>query len=687
MHILPEDLKLKFLKGEHTMHHKPGIFNGIWSDMAIETTYMRYGKSKNGLIGLTMNPESFKTWAYSRHACSQVVQQLRAVRDNDSDSMQLKHAEESLARICNDGKDRANIRTKLEACINPLDPEQLSPGLVNIVTGKIIDHPSVNVDGAVEHGKMALDRYKEKLPEGFYDTIPKVVQNMSSVKKHVKIGESKVINTELVYARAMALNSSDREVDTDNLLAYELSPLPTSMFADDGQMRQSVKSNLKKSLAVEVDPSVLTESIDFFFLDGCAILWAIPWPHDTRVQDYITNFRSHLSGYLKKGDVYLVFDRYITNSTKEHTRNSRDKAASRKYSLTSTSQLPSRTVTLTVAANKAQLIDLICEDFEINPDGLDNTLYITGKAMVPSMIHNGNASRCINMATTQEEADTIIIQQLARLRYGTALVVADDTDIFLLLLNFVNDKSITCKVFMSAAAHGKAIIDIAASVVKHKAIIPNLLAAHALTGCDTVAATFGIGKLKAVKVLRSKNQNIGLLGQQGDTSDESQGAFGEAMDFMLACYGKANCMSLTEARKKVWADKVSRARAAAPAIASLPPTDEAFYQNFLRAAFQLSIWLGALKRDPPPLDPLKYGWTQTTNGLEPTHVADGVELVPEELLKLIRCACKSQIPCKDNRCSCRHASMTCTVFCGCNESCQNAPISQNDCDDHSDDEN
>ena len=159
------------------------------------------------------------------------------------------------------------------------------------------------------------------------------------------------------------------------------------------------------------------------------------------------------------------------------------------------------------------------------------------------------------------------------------------------------------------------------------------------------------------------------------------------MDFMLACYGKADCMSLTEARKKVWVDKVSRARAAAPAIASLPTTDEAFYQNFLRAAFQLSIWLGALKRDPPPLDPLKYGWTQTTNGLEPTHVADGVELVPEALLKLIKCACKSQIPCKDNRCGCRHASMTCTVFCGCNESCQNTPISQNDCDDDSDNEN
>ena len=133
----------------------------------------------------------------------------------------------------------------------------------------------------------------------------------------------------------------------------------------------------------------------------------------------------------------------------------------------------------------------------------------------------------------------------------------------------------------------------------------------------------------------------------------------------------------------MWADKVSRARAAAPAIASLPPTDAAFYQNCL--SIEYLAWCP--EEGPPALDPLKYGWTQTTNGLEPTHVADGVELVPEELLKLIRCACKSQIPCKDNRCSCRHASMTCTVFCGCNESCQNAPISQNDCDDHSDDEN
>ena len=37
MEQLPDE---HFQKGEHTMHHTSGIFNGIWSDMAIETTFM-----------------------------------------------------------------------------------------------------------------------------------------------------------------------------------------------------------------------------------------------------------------------------------------------------------------------------------------------------------------------------------------------------------------------------------------------------------------------------------------------------------------------------------------------------------------------------------------------------------------------------------------------------------------------
>ena len=49
--------------------------------------------------------------------------------------------------------------------------------------------------------------------------------------------------------------------------------------------------------------------MDATFLDGCAVLWVIPWPKSGTVQDYLDRFRQHLSGYLHKGPIYLIFDR------------------------------------------------------------------------------------------------------------------------------------------------------------------------------------------------------------------------------------------------------------------------------------------------------------------------------------------------------------------------------------------
>ena len=44
MEKLPNGLFDKFMNGEHVIHLRDGLFNGIWSDMAIETTYMKFGK-------------------------------------------------------------------------------------------------------------------------------------------------------------------------------------------------------------------------------------------------------------------------------------------------------------------------------------------------------------------------------------------------------------------------------------------------------------------------------------------------------------------------------------------------------------------------------------------------------------------------------------------------------------------
>ena len=50
MEDLPDGIRAQFINGQHTMHHNAGLFNGIWSDMAIETIFMRYGHEQSGII-------------------------------------------------------------------------------------------------------------------------------------------------------------------------------------------------------------------------------------------------------------------------------------------------------------------------------------------------------------------------------------------------------------------------------------------------------------------------------------------------------------------------------------------------------------------------------------------------------------------------------------------------------------
>ena len=50
---------------------------------------------------------------------------------------------------------------------------------------------------------------------------------------------------------------------------------------------------------------------------------------------------------------------------------------------------------------------------------------------------------------------------------------------------------------------GRSVMDINASVTNNNEIMNDLLPMHGLSGCDTVAAYYGVGKGSALRVLKS----------------------------------------------------------------------------------------------------------------------------------------------------------------------------------------
>ena len=361
---------------------------------------------------------------------------------------------------------------------------------------------------------------------------------MAVKRKSVKVWNNNVYDTSLIYSRVLGLQQC-RDIDIKTVLAHELSPVPTSMFDDEGKMRiATTKSTLKKKLQVTLSQR-LVEKAEVEILDGCAILWVINWPNKGTVADFVNGFTRNVMKRVASQDTYLIFDRYFDFSIKSGTRAARaGDEASRRHRLQLHTPLPPQTVVLTVTENKVQVIDLICQDLiqKAQDEPNEHSLVITFTESVPVVIQGGIVFRRQDLMTCHEEADVIIIQQMVKAAESGVKrinIVCADTDVFVLLLHFYAKLNLTCRLTMEGPSAERTTIDIGATASEHGQLLSQLPAAHALSGCDTVAQYFGVGKSTVIKVLKSgvELQKLGVLTEDiGDIIEE-------ATAFMAACYG------------------------------------------------------------------------------------------------------------------------------------------------------
>ena len=295
----------------------------------------------------------------------------------------------------------------------------------------------------------------------------------------------------------------------------------------------------------------------------------------------------------------------------------------------------------------------------------EHTLLITGKGD-PVEITRERVIPQPDIFTSHEETDNIIIQQtFMAVEQGAEClsVMFDDTDVYILLLHYYNQK-------------------------EHANLLPNLLAAHGLSGCDTVTPCYGIGKMKILKTLKQGNHSLSCL---GDSNSNWPDVVKQATSFMLACYGVPKLNSMTEARANQWKTRVGRGSTTMPKLCSLPLTDPAFMEKLKRAHFQICIRKHALDLNVPDLDPVQHGWTKdkATKSLAAVHVPPNIDLALSYIQELIKCSCSSDPPCVSANCGCKKAGMPCSVFCACKiTDCYRAQTQDDDDDDHGgDDEN
>ena len=346
-----------------------------------------------------------------------------------------------------------------------------------------------------------LSKFKAKLPSGFHESIRKEVITMENTKKSMKLGDTAVYDPERLYARM-----KKRDLNLEDVFSHELCPVPSALFDDYTDMRKSSKAALVSKVAKFCEKPPLSETE---IVDGNELLYHIKRPKLGTVDDLAKRVIKNFSG--KGHTVYVVFDRYRELSVKayERARRAGGKIPA-EHDLQRNTILPAKKDVMKSRRIKQQLIKHICET------------KVNGK------LHLIGDEQC--KFDHEEAYVNIIAYMLEQIDKGIKhiQITTDGTDIFVLPVYFLHKYSLKADIVMKK--NNGRFIDINSSVKSLGTKCLDLLALHAVSGCDSVSFPYGKGKVTSLNVLMQSKKLF--FNATGDIDSNRNDIFRQGKHFL-----------------------------------------------------------------------------------------------------------------------------------------------------------
>ena len=209
------------------------------------------------------------------------------------------------------------------------------------------------------------------------------------------------------------------------------------------------------------------------------------------------------------------------------------------------------------------------------------------------------------MQSDHEEADTRLLlhaKHAANEGVSSILIECEDSDVMMLLLAY--SEEIKCKMYMKRGTLNRMrIIDIGEiRNTLSDGIAKALPGYHAFTGCDSVSAFAGKGKLAGFRLLKREprfQEAFQILGQSLNVPEPTI----EVLEEFVCCLYGINVSNVTDLRYLLFCAKGGE-------IGShlLPPSKACLHQHILRANYQAYVWQQCLKQYMHLPSPEGNGW-------------------------------------------------------------------------------
>ena len=524
----------KFQDGFHVIRRTNKFWAGLSCDLVIEQTLMRSLKGAGGLThGSKMTEEQRALWTMAAPVMSEVNSAMQEFTDLIYTTNE-QHKEATSTRIERDAADLSKVSEKLSAC----SPFSSEPTLRNIINGIVADE-NVNVHEFDSVGSHIIKRMTEQpIFSITFKRSDKVVTLGSS--STVKVAADRTIEPSLLFQRFLVVSKTG-DLSLEDVMGYELSPYPPSLFESKNILRKADKPQLAHAITEHCNkqhPSgKMSDDIpetERYVLDGGSLLHKLKWKKGDTYGEIAKAYADFTVRYYK--EVTVVFDGYGAGpSIKDNTHHRRGEI--RNYPVVNVTKETEfegkKEEFLSRGTNKHHLISLISEE-----------LRQMGCVVIQA---DGDADVDITMAAVN-----------AASTHSTTLI-GEDTDLLVLLLHHTppDSKPLYFRSDNETRSTAK-VYDI--NHIKHllgSDLCTQLLFLHAFTGCDSTSRVYGTGKKSAFQKLVKGDVVLKSCAEEFCLKDKTHAEIENlGTQVMITMFGGENASSLAALRYDMFTKRV-----------------------------------------------------------------------------------------------------------------------------------
>lgn len=642
-------------KGGLSVNRSPFPNSRAPIDLTIEQTINRHAKTKGGIVGFSKNCPAYYRWCVTRHSRASYVSATDAIVSVSESNICPKDISPS-----NNILSEKLVEKVISAVRGFINPFEVDGALICLSSGHAVpDNVAAKLVTVQQQGEKEFNTFVERRLQAkstsFHDPIKKkklITFGTLNNQKFKKSGEAKNFQTTAqrnLFGQLLMV-SQENNVDLAKVMMYPLNPFPWSLATSDGSLMKTNKAVLLHKL--EGDNAISSrqpEISDTHVIDGNALLQSLVGLPDTFGELALKVFMCLPTTNI----VHFVTDRYDASSIKDVERLRRGQDDSNTYIIGGPSTKVPRDWKsfLSSSNNKTSVVGLLLSEWENDKYASrlqGRMLYFSFKESCTLLSSEDgiitDSQPVQSLSSSQEEADTKIILHCLYSsmdsKCTTIVVRSPDTDVFLLLLAYVN-KIKKHLIFDTGTGNNRRQIDI--SIVKDK-LSPNvcnaLIGLHSFTGCDTVSSFTGKGKIKPFSIMCNDPKLVTCFEKLGTQEELEDTLVRGLQNFVCRLYGYPSATGVDDVRLKMVkkrftpGDDRPLAQCHGMDLSLLPPCERSLLNHIKRANYQTMIWRRASQAHPQLPCPEDNGWKRSDSGQLQINWCDG-DMFPNEIVDIL----------------------------------------------------